>query len=233
MNAQRIQAIFEKDMKDFMKNTMMLFTPIIPIILAILYSRMGEAGDEEMPLMIIYLVVGITFSAVTSGAMMMLMAEENEKKTLRGLMLSPASFMDIIIGKSLATTLLTVVSLVISLLIMGSGALLNTQAIIGMILLFFFFLFLGVGIGLFVKTVGITTAYLMPIMFIFGFTPMIDFLGFAKDSLTVKIANALPLSQLIEMDDSHSWMPILWVGIWMLAAAAFAFVCYKKVSTDE
>ncbi|MDY0394401.1 hypothetical protein RWE15_07985 [Virgibacillus halophilus] len=41
MNVQRIQAIFEKDMKDFMKNTMMLFTPIIPVILAVLYSRMG------------------------------------------------------------------------------------------------------------------------------------------------------------------------------------------------
>ncbi|MFD2209276.1 hypothetical protein ACFSMW_06090 [Virgibacillus halophilus] len=233
MNVQRIQAIFEKDMKDFMKNTMMLFTPIIPVILAVLYSRMGEATDEAMPLMIIYIVVGITFSAVTTGAMMMLMAEENEKKTLRGLMLSPASFMDIIIGKSLATTLLTVVSLLISLLIMGSGALLNLQAIIGLFLLFFFFLFLGVGIGLFVKTVGITTAYLMPIMFVFGFTPMIDFLGFAKDSLTVRIANILPIPQLIEMGHSRSWMPILWVGIWMLAAAIFSFICYKKVRTDE
>ncbi|MDY0394400.1 hypothetical protein RWE15_07980 [Virgibacillus halophilus] len=184
-------------------------------------------------MMIIYIVVGITFSAVTTGAMMMLMAEENEKKTLRGLMLSPASFMDIIIGKSLATTLLTVVSLLISLLIMGSGALLNLQAIIGLFLLFFFFLFLGVGIGLFVKTVGITTAYLMPIMFVFGFTPMIDFLGFAKDSLTVRIANILPIPQLIEMGHSRSWMPILWVGIWMLAAAIFSFICYKKVRTDE
>ncbi|MDY0404371.1 hypothetical protein P5G51_002125 [Virgibacillus sp. 179-BFC.A HS] len=231
MNVQRIQAIFEKDMKDFMKNTMMFFTPLLPVILAVFYSRLGEG--EEMPLMMIYLIVGVTYSAVTSGTMMMLMAEENEKKTLRGLMLSPASFLDIIIGKSLAATLLTVVSLVVSLLIMGIAPLLNAQAIMGLVLLFFFFLFLGIGIGLFVKTVGITTAYLMPIMFLFGFTPMVTFLGFAEDSLTMKIAGAFPLPQLIEMDETHSWLSIGVVALWMLAAALFAFICFKKVKQNE
>ncbi|MEN1968026.1 ABC transporter permease [Lentibacillus sp. N15] len=233
MNAQRVQAIFEKDIKDFMKNTMVLFTPILPIVMAILYSRMGEGTDEEMPMMIIYIVVGVTYSAVAAGCMMMLMAEENEKKTLRGLILSPASFMDIIIGKSLVTTLLTVVSLAISLLIMGIEPLLHVQTIIGLVLLFLFFLFLGIGVGLFVKSVGITTAYLMPIMFLFGFTPMIELLGFADDSLTMKIASYFPIPQLIDMHETHSWMPIVVVAIWTLAAALFTIVCFKNVKRDE
>lgn len=105
--------------------------------------------------------------------------------------------------------------------------------IIGLVLLFFFFLFLGIGVGLFVKSVGITTVYLMPIMFIFGFTPMINFFGLPEDGLTMKITDYFPIPQLIDMEETHSWMPIVVGTIWMLAAALFAFVCFKNVRRDE
>lgn len=231
MHIQRIKAIFEKDLKDFMRNTMLLFMPVLPIFLSFFYARLG--GGEEIPLMIVYLVVGVTFSAVTTGNIMMMMAEENEKKTLRGLILSPASFADIIIGKSLVTGLLTLFSLVVSLLIMGIEPFLHIQAMLGLVFLFFFFLFLGIGVGLFVKSVGITTVYLMPIMFLFGFTPMIDFMGFSEESLTMKIANSFPIPQLIGMSESGSWLPIGVVAIWMIAAALFAFICFRKARMDE
>ena len=51
MNAQRIYAIVEKDLKDFMKNTMLVFMPVIPVILALLYSRMGDG--EALPLFMV------------------------------------------------------------------------------------------------------------------------------------------------------------------------------------
>lgn len=232
MSAQRIQAIFEKDVKDFMKNTMTIFMPILPIVLAILYSRMGESNGGEFPLVFSYLVVGITYSAVPASCMMMLMAEEKEKRTLRGLIQSPASFVDIIIGKSLVTLLMTIISLVISLLMMDIEPFLHVRPIIGLALLFLFFLFLGIGVGLFSKTVGITTAYLMPIMFIFGFTPMIGAMGFSQNSLTMKIADYFPIPQLIDMHNTHSWTPIAVVGIWTLAAALFTFICFQKVKRD-
>jgi len=231
MNAQRIMAIFEKDVKDFMKNTSLIFMPALPIILALLYSQMG--GDEEMPLFIIYIVIGTGFAVVTAGGIMMMMAEENEKKTLRGLIMSPASFIDIIVGKSLVSTLFTVVSVGIGLLILGIDPFLNIKAILGLILLFFFFLFLGIGIGLFVKTVGMTTVYLMPIMFLFGFTPMIELLGLNETSIALKIANILPVSQLITMHDSNAWLPLGIVLIWTIAAALFAYVCFIKVKKDD
>src|SRR5699024_6483346 len=174
MQIARIQAIFEKDIKDFMKNTMTIFMPTVPIIIAFFYSRMGNSMEEELPLMIVYLVVGIAFSSVTTGSMMMLMAEENEKKTLRGFIKATATYIDISIGKIFFTAFITFISLGISLLIIVSTVLFDVQHIIGIIILFLFFLFLGIGVGLFVKTVGMTTAYLMPIMFIFGFTPMVD-----------------------------------------------------------
>lgn len=233
MHLARIQAIFEKDLKDFMKNTMTLFMPFIPILIAFMFNRMSAGVDEEMPIMLHYLIVGVTYSAVTSAAIMMMMAEEKEKKTLRGLMLSPASFFDIIVGKSVVVTLLSFASLIVSLLLLGIEPLLNLQAIIGILILYCFFLFLGIGIGLFVKNVGITTAYYMPIMFIFGFTPYIEFMGLSSDSITMKIANTLPLMQLVKMHDTHNWTSILVVLAWTVAAFLFMYIFYKKARKDK
>ncbi|WP_368654483.1 ABC transporter permease [Ornithinibacillus sp. 4-3] len=231
MNTQRIFAIFEKDMKDFMKNTMTLFMPIVPIILAFFYSRIG--GDEEMPIEMIYLVVGVIFSSVSAGGIMIMMAEENEKQTLRGLTLSPATIFDVLVGKSLVIVLLTIATMIISLAIMGMGPILDVKVIIGLIILFLFFLFLGIGIGLFVKTVGMTTAYLMPIMFLFGFTPMVQLLGLEEGSLVLKIFNYFPMIQLIDAYYLDTWTPIFIVAIWVIVAAIFMYVCFKRTMKDE
>lgn len=230
MNIQRIGAIFEKDIKDFMKNMMLLMMPVIPIILALLYKQLG--GEEGLPIPMLYLIVGVTFSSVTASCMMTMMAEENEKKTLRGLMLSPASFLDIIVGKSLVVGLMSLVTLTISLVVVGIKPFLNVQAIIGLILLFLFFLFLGIGIGLFAKSIASTSAYLMPVMFLFGFTPMIDFLGLGEDSTAILIGDVFPLMQLIKMHDTNSWIPICIVAIWTIGAALFTYICFKKARTD-
>src|SRR5699024_10361532 len=132
-----------------------------PILLAILYSRMYDEADG-VSYELIYIIIGITFSAVTTSLMMMIMAEEKEKNTLRGLMMSPASFVDVIVGKSLVTTLLTVVTFVISFLIFDASLLLDFSIIFSSLLLFVFFLLLGIGVGLFVKSVGTTTIYTLP-----------------------------------------------------------------------
>src|SRR5690625_2474842 len=233
MQLARIQAIFEKDLKDFMKNSMTVFMPVVPIILALFYSRMGSGIEEEIPLMMIYLIVGVTYATVTTNSMMVLIAEENEKKTLRGLMMSPASYVEIIIGKSLVVAVLTFATLVVSLFIMGSGVLLSVQHIIGLIVLFFFFLFLGIGVGLFVKTVGMTTAYSMPIMFLFGFSPMIEFLGFDADSLIMKVSVYMPINQLVDMEATGSWGAIGIVLIWTIVAGIFTFVRFQKLKKER
>src|SRR5699024_5584162 len=231
MHLQRIHAIFEKDMKDFMKNTMMLLMPIVPIILAFFYRQMGPG--EEMPVMMGYIIVGVTYSAVTANCIMAMMAEENEKKTLRGLIMSPASFLDVIIGKSLVTGFMTLITLVLSLLILGIDSFLNTRSILGLVLLFLFFLFLGIGVGLFAKSISTVSVYVMPIMFLFGFTPMIELMGLSEDNLVKKILDLFPISQLIEMHDSASWLPLGMVGSWVVAAALFMYVCFIKTRQDD
>lgn len=232
MSVNRILAIFEKDLKDFFKNTTIVFMPVIPIFLAFLYDRMGETG-EELPLFMIFIIVGAVFSCVSSGCMMMFMAEENEKQTLRGLTMSPASFADIIIGKSLLTFVLTVVSLLLSLMFVGFDNMVKLNLIISLILLFFFFLFLGIGIGLFVKTVGMTTVYMMPIMFIFGFTPMFWLFGFEEGDTALKVADKFPIMLSLEASEDSSWLPILWLTFWVLGALLFMYICFVRMKTDD
>lgn len=232
MSVQRIMAIFEKDLKDFFKNAMVLFMPFVPIFLAFMYSRMGEDG-EELPLFIIILVIGATFASVTSGCLMIFMAEENEKNTLRGLTLSPASMSDIIVGKSLLTLLLTAFTLIVSFLFLDFEPFLTVKGILSLLVLFLFFLFLGIGVGLFVKTVGMTTAYLMPIMFLFGFTPMISFFGLEEDSMPIIIAEKFPVYLLIELVEENRWTPFLYLLLWGLGAAIFMYICFIKTRKDD
>lgn len=146
MNTGRIMAIFEKDLKEFTRNAMLFTTILLPIILAFMYSRMG-GGEEALPAMLVYLIVGVAFSAILCSGIMTMMAEENEKNTLRGLMQSPASMLDILAGKSLVVVLMTAVSLIISFLIMDVAFEWSIASIGGLILLALFFLNVGIASG--------------------------------------------------------------------------------------
>ncbi|UOQ48696.1 ABC transporter permease [Gracilibacillus caseinilyticus] len=232
MNVQRISAIFEKDSKDFIKNITLLMMPFISIVLALLYDRIGDS-EAQMPMLMIYIIVGVTFSTVTSVTIMTMMAEENEKKTLRGLILSPATFVDIIVGKSLVTSIITFITLVVSLLIIGIDPILDIRPIISLVLLFLFFLMLGIGIGLFAKSMASTSAYGMPVMFLFGFTPMFSIIGLSEDNIIMKILELFPIMQAIEIHNTSSWLPLGVSSIWVVAAAIFMYVCFRKTVTDE
>ncbi|WP_077356797.1 ABC transporter permease [Virgibacillus halodenitrificans] len=231
MNVQRIHAIFEKDIKDFMKNMMLITMPFIPIVLSLMYTRFSDGG--VLPISMLYIIVGATYSAVTSSIMMTMMSEENEKKTLRGLVQSPASYVDILVGKSLVVALVSFTSLLISLLIVGIDPFLNLKDVIALLLLFIFFLLLGIGIGLFSKSVASTSAYIMPVMFLFGFTPMLEALGIAKESAVSQVASVFPLMQAIHVHENNSWVSLGIIALWSTGAAVFAYICFKKTTTDD
>src|SRR5699024_11488518 len=95
---------------------------------------------------------------------------------LRGLLQSPATIIDIILGKSMVVTLMTIISLVASIIIIGPENYWTVENIISLVLTGLFFLNVGIGLGLIVKSVATTSVYIIPIMFIFGFTPYIEML---------------------------------------------------------
>lgn len=233
MNIQRITAIFEKDLKDFMKNSMLVFLPFLPIFMAFIFSKTGENLEETLPFIMVYVVIGVAYGGVTSNFIMYSMAEEKEKNTLRGLMLSPASFIDIIVGKSLVAAFITFISLFVSLFIIGIDPYLNAKTLLGLLILFFFFLFLGITVGLFVKTVGITTVYMMPILFIFGMTPMFTDLFSNQNGLSMKIIQKFPIPQLIKMEETGTWQPLGIVLIWTVVAGILMYITFQKAKADD
>lgn len=232
MNTGRIMAIFEKDLKEFTRNAMLFTTILLPIILAFMYSRMG-GGEEALPAMLVYLIVGVAFSAILCSGIMTMMAEENEKNTLRGLMQSPASMLDILAGKSLVVVLMTAVSLIISFLIMDVAFEWSIASIGGLILLALFFLNVGIAVGLTVDSVATTSVYLLPIMFIFGFTPMIETIVPDSDHFIRRLTDYLPLYQNISLHGEETTVPLLILLAWTLVSFLYVTWSFRKRMSDE
>lgn len=235
MKAHRILAIFEKDMKEFMRN-MSLFTMILlPIVMALLFSNinMGVEG-QGLPLEIILMIIGMTFSAISYNTMATMIAEENEKETLRGLVQSPATLLDIILGKSLVASLMTLVSLIISLAICQSLTNWSFAAIIATLLLLMFFLCLGIAVGLTVKSVATTAVYTMPIMFIFGMSQYIEFIIIDPSHPARKIFNFLPIYQLYFIAQGKNvGQAFLILIIWLVLIFSLVIYAFKRQAKDD
>ncbi|MCG1009489.1 ABC transporter permease [Salinicoccus sp. ID82-1] len=232
MNTGRIMAIFEKDLKEFTRNMMLFTTILLPIFLAFMYSRMGD-GEAALPAMLVYLIVGVAFSAILCSGIMTMMAEENEKNTLRGLIQSPASMMDILIGKSLVVTLMTAASLTAAFLLMNAALEWSVASIGALLLLALFFLNVGIAVGLTVDSVATTSVYLLPIMFIFGFTPMVEIVVPEPDHFVRQITDYLPLYQNIAIHDGETVVPLLILAAWTLASFLYVTWAFRKRMSDE
>lgn len=234
MNMTRVMAIFEKDLKEFMKNMMLFTSVLIPILMAIFFSRIGGGETGEMPPEILVIITGVVFSAVLFSAVMTMIAEENEKDTLRGLLQSPATMIDILLGKSMVVILMTIISLVISIFIVSPENYWTLENILSLILLGLFFLSLGIGIGLVVKSVATTSVYLIPIMFIFGFTPYIEFIITDPDSTAIKIAEYFPLYQhMFVLEGTADITEFLILGAWVIAGFALVLWAFNKRKNDD
>lgn len=233
MNMARVAAIFEKDFKEFMRNMMLFTSVLIPIVIAAFFGRI-DGGDGGVPNEMVIIIVGVVFTAVTFSSMMTMMAEENEKDTLRGLLQSPATIIDIIAGKSSVITLMTVISLVASIMLVEAGGFWTIENIVGLILLGIFFLNLGIGIGLLVKSVATTSVYLIPIMFLFGFTPYIEFLITDEGHIARQIAEYFPLYQnLYILNGDGGAAEFLILLAWVAASFFIVLWAFNRRKSDD
>src|SRR5699024_1966012 len=234
MNITRIMAIFEKDLKEFLKNMMLFNSALIAIILAFYFTNIGGETGEGLPSEIFAIIAGVVFSAVSFSAVMTMIAEENEKDTLRGLLQSPATIIDIILGKSMVVGLMTIISLVASILIISPDNYWTLENIISLILMGFFFLCMGIGIGLIVNSVATTSVYLIPIMFIFGFTPYIEMIITDPDHIAIKIAEYFPLYQNLNILNGESGaMEFVILAAWAAASFLLVLWAFNKRKNDE
>lgn len=225
----RAMAIFQKDVKDVTKNVFVGTTLLVPILMAIVYKNIGEVTLE-----IHYTVINLTFSSVAAFVQCTLIAEEKEKKTLRSLMLSPATTLEILGGKSVLTALITLLTIIISAVITGYTPSHLFIIVIALLISCLFYLALGTLLGLMTSSVMEASVAVLPVMFLFGFGTLLQQVSDKYPVLSV--VDYLPNLQLLELakkvEDGASFSSlsinltiILMAGV---LASALVFMIYKK-----
>lgn len=229
---RRVSAIFRKEVQDFKTNSQVLLMAFLPIILSFLFSRFG-VGKE---------MLGITtitaFLFVAGFVQSMVIAEEKEKHTLRVLMLSPASSVEVLLGKSILTACLTLGICIVNLFILdqfsGNLLLLGFIFLCGTIL----FIVIGTMIGLLAASVPQTSIIGMPILMTMylavQFEPMVEnkviktMIGYLPTSHIVKALNSLVGGAGFSSISGH----VLNVAIWLIIALIACLIVYKKKQMD-
>ncbi|HGN6578576.1 MULTISPECIES: ABC transporter permease [Bacillus] len=229
---RRVSAIFRKEVQDFKTNSQVLLMAFLPIILSFLFSRFG-VGKE---------MLGITtitaFLFVAGFVQSMIIAEEKEKHTLRVLMLSPASSVEVLIGKSILTVCLTLGICIVNLFILdqfsGNLLLLGFIFLCGTIL----FIVIGTMIGLLAASVPQTSIIGMPILMTMylavQFEPMVEnkviktMIGYLPTSHIVKALNSLVGGAGFGSISGH----VLNVAVWLIISLFVCLIVYKKKQLD-
>ena len=154
---KRLSAIFRKEVQDVKTNSQALIMIVFPLIFAVLFSRMGMNGMGGMLTM-------MTLIFTAGFIQSLLIAEEKEKYTLRVLMLSPASPVEILLGKSVLTLCMTVGICFINFLIIDElkGNIGGLVLVITLSTLLF--LCIGTMIGLAANSVAQTSVIGLPIL---------------------------------------------------------------------
>ncbi|MBM7599676.1 ABC-2 type transport system permease protein [Virgibacillus halotolerans] len=231
---RRMNAIFQKDLKDLSKNMYVSTTLILPFILAIFYRKMDIISIETH-----FLIINLTFVAVTFFIQSAMIAEEKEKNTLRGLMLSPATLPEILGGKSLVSFLLTLVTLFLCVKILGYEPAQPTWIVLGMIISALFYLALGTLLGLLSRSVIEASVIMLPAMFIFGFGSFLELIIDKYPVLT--FTTYLPNLQLIDLAnkvESGAGIGSIWIHLaiifaWFVVAAVITVIVFKKREMDD
>ncbi|MFD2044206.1 ABC transporter permease [Ornithinibacillus salinisoli] len=233
LSMKRIYAIFQKDIKDLSKNMFVSSIIVLPLLMAFMYSRMGVNIELH------YLIINLTLASVTLFIQCAVIAEEKEKHTLRGLMLSPATLPEILTGKSLVTLILTLVTIVVCTKITGYDPANLLLVFIAIFISSLFYLALGTLLGLVTKTVVEASVVILPFMFLFGFGSMLQPL--IDEYPLLVFVDYLPNTQLVEfaykveegLAFGNLWSHLTIILAWGVVSAILTFFVYRKREMDE
>jgi|SRR5699024_2723272 len=220
----RIQAIFMKDYREFSRNYAISIMVLMPIVMAILFKNM-----ETDSTMIMLLITSLTLGLVTTFIQACFIAEEKEYNTLRNLLLSPASLMDILLGKSLLVVVISAVSLGVSYYIVSFVP--TISFVIALVLCLFFYSALGTIAGLFADSTMEATFTIIPFVIIFPFSSDLQLLE-SKFSL-FNYAKWLPSSQLAEIAQGNDvGIGFVIILLWLIVSWVVAIILCRKRMVD-
>jgi len=229
---KRSMAIFVKDYKDITKNLYVSPMLFFPPLMAVIYSRMGLDSVT-----VIYMVFIMAFTMVGTFVQSALIAEEKEKNTLRGLMLSPASTLEIIGGKSILSILLTTVIVAVSAFLLNYSPANLGAVIAAMAISTIMYVGLGTIVGLLTKSVVEASIAVLPVMFFFMGAPFLS--TFAEKYPILKLIDYMPhpllvkIATLPEAGLGDALLHLLILLLWAVVIHIFVVILYNKRMKDS
>lgn len=231
---KRVRAIITKDWKDLIKNSYILITIFLPLGFAAMLANMG-AEDSSFVSMPINLALVMTGAFVQAS----MMAEEKEKSTLRVLLLSPASTLEIMIGKSVLSAVITLIVVIGSIFISGIHIPEFFYFSMMIVLSLIIFISLGTIIGLLSRTVMETSIVGLPILLIFSYGSM--FTSMFDSDIVKTLITYLPTENfsaaLLKLQQQGGFADVKWhllnMLIWSIGTVVLAVFVYGKRRFDK
>lgn len=230
---KRINAIFQKDFKDFSRNLAVSIVIFLPLFIAAIYGRMGLDSIQAH-----FLSINMTFAMVGTYVQCCLIAEEKEKNTLRGLMLSPASTLEILGGKSLLSFVLTIVIIFFSAFLSEYNPPNITLVALAIIISAVFYIAVGTLLGLIAKSVMESSVLVLPVIGIFSLGSFVTV--WAEKYPILKLAEYMPNVQLIELatlvEEGAKFSDVLSnlgiISVWAVLFIVLTVIMYRKRMVD-
>ncbi|MFD0586481.1 ABC transporter permease [Paenibacillus sp. GCM10027627] len=233
---RRLKAIVKKEWKDAVRNPQILMNAGIPILLAVLF-RQKDNETAELSLISIPILVAISVTGAFVQANMI--AEEKEKNTLRTLMLSPATKLEVLAGKSATTTIFTLIVMAVCLLLSGVPDVNLVYLTLFALLLLLIFMALGTIIGLIARSASESSIVGLPILLVFIFGPI--FVPSLDLPILMEGIHFLPSYQFMEaisaLFQKGGFVQIqgqlLNLTAWTVLTVAICFLVYGKKRFDK
>ena len=228
MSARRMSALLEKDFKEAIRNPSIILMPIVIIGLSYMWRvAFGKDIPENIVQMFQLMLINLTLVMISLSTLMNLFAEENDKGTLKGLIKTPASLIEIIISKIFIILIITLLSTIISLFIFNHPLYLRWSTYIGIILIYFIYSCIGVGFGFLAQTIGKTTFFNLISLFLFGMMSLFTAMPEMKSLSSLKqFSKYLPGNLTLEIELQH-YFNFIYLIIWLLVSLIFMLGCYR------
>ncbi|MNI17783.1 ABC-2 family transporter protein [compost metagenome] len=234
ISLKRARAIFVKDYKEFSRNYALSIILLFPIILALLFRGAGSSLPGA-----IGFLLNTSFVLLTCFAQACLIAEEKERNTLRSLMMTPATTMDVLIGKSTLVFVMSAVVLAIATYLFGYEPASIWAFVAAIIFSIILYTAVGTICGLFSKTLLDASLSIIPVTIVFSGAPWGAFL--VDDYPIFKVLDYVPSSQLVHLlgisntgfTTGDVLKPLLITLAWTVVLTIVSVVLYQRRLKDE
>lgn len=224
----KIRAVFKLSGKEMIVNMSMLTSLLLPVVMALMFMQIDRTAADFMPLVVIYVTVGITFASATGGIIMGMLAEENEQGSLCHVIINKKDMAANIIGKGILLFIVTSVVLVLCIILLGVTGMMDFIDIIALLLLWLFFFFMSAAFGMISKTVASSSLYILIVLFFFAMTPYIELLINEEDNIIRRILEMTPLYQAIFIQEGAILQPLVILIVWTVISIIFFMTIFNR-----